>query len=647
MRIFLLTILMLVSFACFGDGKPMADSIPWKTPAYSLVARSMPLREALETFGTAQGISVVMSKAVAGTFSGSFKDVPAGEFLDRIATAYNLIWYYDGAALYVYASGEVQTFLLDLKYMKAGEVRALIKELGVEDTRFPIKTASNDELIMVSGPPRYVALVSEIIAKADKLRELRTFNEVEARVFPLVNTWADDVSFSVSNPESSVTIRGVARMLEDIMSSSSEAKVREASTNGTNEASVNDGAITPFQPIIRPDNRLNAVIVRDVVTRFPMYEKLIKELDVPQKLVEIGVTVVEMSREDALDWQLSLKSESETSGGVRGTFGQNAKNLFDGGSVAGKGLAGAITYLGEDVDVSASLSALREKGRARSISRTSLLTLNNLAAQLTDTQSYHARVVGTEVATLEEVTAGTKLQIKPRIVRSSDTNMPRRVWLTMELQDGGFESVTVDAMPMTRTSTLETQASVLENHSILLAGYMRDIKESAGWGIPFLRDIPLIGWLFGGASYRDETVQRLFILTPYIVDADAPDFVREQATRQRDITLEESLESDKDSDDAERAERQERIEEMRLIREEMYKESHRRNSQEREFRKEQRRDAQKDEREAWQKGFDERKELYEDERKARDEAEKKQRDEAERKARDEAEKKQRNEAEKE
>lgn len=629
MRIFLLTILMLVSFACFGDGKPMADSIPWKTPAYSLVARSMPLREALETFGTAQGISVVMSKAVAGTFSGSFKDVPAGEFLDRIATAYNLIWYYDGAALYVYASGEVQTFLLDLKYMKAGEVRALIKELGVEDTRFPIKTASNDELIMVSGPPRYVALVSEIIAKADKLRELRTFNEVEARVFPLVNTWADDVSFSVSNPESSVTIRGVARMLEDIMSSSSEAKIREASTNGTNEASVNDGAITPFQPIIRPDNRLNAVIVRDVVTRFPMYEKLIKELDVPQKLVEIGVTVVEMSREDALDWQLSLKSESETSGGVRGTFGQNAKNLFDGASVAGKGLAGAITYLGEDVDVSASLSALREKGRARSISRTSLLTLNNLAAQLTDTQSYHARVVGTEVATLEEVTAGTKLQIKPRIVRSSDTNMPRRVWLTMELQDGGFESVTVDAMPMTRTSTLETQASVLENHSILLAGYMRDIKESAGWGIPFLRDIPLIGWLFGGASYRDETVQRLFILTPYIVDADAPDFVREQATRQRDITLEESLESDKDSDDAERAERQERIEEMRLIREEMYKESHRRNSKEREFRKEQRKDAQKDEREAWQKGFDERKELYEDERKARDEAERKARDEAE------------------
>jgi type II secretory pathway component GspD/PulD (secretin) len=177
-------------------------------------------------------------------------------------------------------------------------------------------------------------------------------------------------------------------------------------------------------------------------------------------------------------------------------------------------------------------------------------------------------------------------------------------------------------MPMTRTSTLETQASVLENHSILLAGYMRDIKESAGWGIPYLRDIPWIGWLFGGASYRDETVQRLFILTPYIVDADSPDLVRDQATRQRDITLEEKLESDKDADDAERAERNAQLEEERLIREEKYKERHHRNSKEREFKREQRKDAQKESRKVWQKDFDECKGRYAEEKEKRKAAEK-------------------------
>ena len=612
MKKFLLTAMLFLTFALQGAHTNAVASIPWKVPQYSLVARSMNIREALETFGTAQGISVVMSKAVGGAFSGSFKDIPAGEFLDRVATSHNLIWYYDGAALYVYASGEVQTFLLDLKYMKAGEVRSLIRELGVEDARYPIKTASNDELIMVSGPPRYVTLIGETIAKADKLRELRTFNEVEVRVFPLVNTWADDVSFSVSSPESSVTIRGVARVLEEIMTSTSGGKVRESVTNDA-QAAVHQDSASGFQPVIRPDNRLNAVIVRDVVTRFPMYEKLIKELDVPKKLVEIGVTVVELSREDALDWQLSLKVDGAKDE-VEGAVGQNARNLFDRASLAGKGLAGAVTYLGEDVNVSASLSALREKGKARSISRTSLLTLDNLAAQLTDTQSYHARVVGTEVATLEEVSAGTKLQIKPRIVKSADTNAPDRVWLTMELQDGGFESVTVDAMPMTRTSTLETQASVQENHSILLAGYMRDIKESGGWGIPYLRDIPWIGWLFGGASYRDETVQRLFILTPYIVDPAAADVVRAQASRQRDITLEEKLESDKEVDDIERKERNEQIEEQQAIREDKAKERHHRNSEEREFRREKRKDAQEADRKAWQQDFDARKARYEEEK---------------------------------
>ena len=40
-----------------------------------------------------------MSQSVVGRFSGDFKDVPPGDFLDRIATTHNLMWYYDGAAL--------------------------------------------------------------------------------------------------------------------------------------------------------------------------------------------------------------------------------------------------------------------------------------------------------------------------------------------------------------------------------------------------------------------------------------------------------------------------------------------------------------------------------------------------------------------
>ena len=596
------------------------ESIAWKVPRYSMTARAMDVRQALDSFAVAQGIQVLCSEAVVGSFSGNFKDVPAAEFLDRLAAMHNLTWYYDGASIFVSSVSESLTTLIDLRYMKAAEVTAMLKELGVEDARFPLKTASDGELIMVYGPPRYVALVTEMINKADKLREQRTFTEVETRLFPLSHTWADNVSFSASGSESSVTIKGVAYLLQEIMGVSVTGKYRD-STNEVERAGAEMSGErgSALSPIIRPENRLNAVLVRDVATRMPMYERLIRELDVPQKLVEIQVTTVELSKDDSLDWQLSLKVTGEH-GDFNGGVAQNAANLFDAATLSGKGLAGAASYLGKDVNVSASLSTLRQKGKARNISRTSILTMNNLAAAMTDTQSYHAKVVGQEVASLEEVSAGTRLELKPRIIEppKGSTNVPTQVWLSMILQDGGFETLTVDNMPMTRTSTLETQASLPENESLLLAGYFRDIEEEVGWGIPYLRDIPYIGWIFGGASRKKETVQRLFILTPHVINANEPDITTSMATRQRDIAdvegLQEALESKDDErklreiDRKERREKREEAVDLKQDRREAEVEYSRRL---RELERREADDVLKGDKKAWETDLKARKEAYE------------------------------------
>ena len=538
---------------CAEEAVPV-PTVPWKTAEYTLIAREMQLREVLTSFGTAQGLSVVISREVNGLLSGDFRNVSPQEFLDTVTVMNNLAWYYDGAALYIYASGEIETLLVDLKYMKAGEVRQMLKQLGVEDERFPLKTTSNDELVMVSGPPRYVMLITELIAKADKLREKRAFSEIETRIFKLKHTWADDVSLPSSGGETGGTIKGVAKMLEDILASgSNKIQTHDKSLKKDDDEKVQEDSLVEsldrsYQPIIKAENRLNAVIVRDVATRMPLYEKLIAELDVPQKLVEIAVTSLELSKNDALDWQLSLAVKG-SHGNTDGAAGQNAANLFSPEALIGNGLAGAMSYIGKNVTVSASLTALRQKRKARSISRTSLLTMNNMSATITDMQSYHARVVGTEVATLQEVSAGTSLSVKPRIVFAETPDKPNQFWMTLTLSDGGFESVTVDAMPLTRNSSIETQAAVYEGECILLAGYMRDIEEKVSWGIPLLRDIPYIGWLFGGVGKKTETVQRMFILTPYIVEINTENLELVQAARHRDIIREEALEDDKKEDD--------------------------------------------------------------------------------------------------
>ncbi|MBR6371949.1 MAG: type III secretion system outer membrane ring subunit SctC, partial [Victivallales bacterium] len=557
LKVALVSLLCMLGAAFSQEAKVKPSMIPWKTGEYTLIAREMSLVDALNSFGTSQGLSVVMSKNVVGVLSGDFRNLAPQDFLEKVATLHSLAWYYDGTALYIYASSEIETLLVDLQYMKAGEVREMLRELGVEDERFPLKTTSNDELVMVAGPPRYVMLVAELIEKADKLREKRTYSEIETRIFPLKHTWADDVTLGGGGGgEASPSIKGVAKMLEDIMKIGETKAQDKAQKNGENKGDnvLEEAMDRTFQPIIKAENRLNAVVVRDVVTRMPVYEKLIAELDVPQKLVEIAVTTLELSKNDALDWQLSLSVKGAT-GNMEGAAGQNVDNLFSPEELIGKGLSGAMAYIGKHVTVDASLATLRQKGKARGISRTSILTMNNMSATISDTQSYHARVVGTEVASLEEVKAGMTLNVKPRIVFPAVKDAPAQFWMTVSLSDGGFESISVDAMPLTRESSVQTQAAVNEGDCILLAGYLKDIEEEAHWGIPYLRDIPYIGWLFGGISKKKETVQRMFILTPYLVDIDTAELARVQATRQRNITREEELEDDKKEDDVEREKR--------------------------------------------------------------------------------------------
>lgn len=612
-------LVLLIACAALNLG---AAEIPWRVPEYSLTARSLKVRELLETFAVAEGVPIVLSEAVRGELSGDFDRVPARAFLDRVATVNNLTWYYDGATIWVYGSGEILTTLLDLRYMKADEVVALMRDLGVEDARFPLKSASGGELVMVSGPPRYVTLVVDMIAKADRLREQRTFTQLETRLFPLTYTWADNVSFQRSSGngvETYTSIRGVAALLQEIMQVGGE-KVQEGSN------AVDRAVAAVPQPIIRPENRLNAVLVRDAAPRLPMYEALIRELDRPQKLVEIGVTVLELSREDALDWQLSL-GVGASKDRHSGRAGQNVSNLMTPENLLGLGASGAYSYLGRHVNVQASVAALKAKGKARNIARTSLLTLNNMTAELSDTESYSAKLVGEKVASVAETSAGTRLAVKPRIVEppAGSTNVARQVWLTLELQDGGLDRLaTVDSLPTKRTTTLETQASLPEGESLLLAGYFKDIDEESGWGIPYLRDIPFIGWLFGGHSRTRQTVQRLFVLTPHVIDpffslnSPTQDVSTVQLLRQRDVTGAELMSDAADRDDMARKEREAALKEKRTIRHEQFDETYRRNEKERDLRQERREAAREESRAAWNRDFESRQEAFRKEQEARE-----------------------------
>lgn len=519
----------------------------WKASPYTLIARGVPLTEALEHFSMTQGLNCILSAQVSGVVNGDFKDVPAAQFLEQLCTLYHLMWYYDGAALYFYAADELASALLELRTLTPEAVRELLRDLEMEDPRFPLKSADDGALLLLNGPPRYVQLVREVVERADALREQRDSCAVETRLFPITHTWADDVQLTTASPEGASTqIKGVATLLAELIETVA-ANAQDSSLTNAPVNRVETRKLRTVRPVIKAENRLNAVVIRDAVARMPMYERLIRQLDVAQPLVEIGVTVLELSHEEALDWELELRAKA-ASGDWSGAAGQAVGNLVSPDTLAGRGLSGAFSYIGETFTLESSITALQDQGKARGISRSSLLTLNNMSAEISDTQSYHVKIVGDKLATLETVSAGTQLRIKPRIVPPASPGASAQIWLTMELEDGGFEAMAVEAMPMSRESTLATQAAVKEGQSLLLAGYLRDVEAEKHWGIPWLRDLKWIGWLFGGESKTASTVQRMFILTPRIIVLDAPEVARNQAEHQRDLSAERMLSGDAEAD---------------------------------------------------------------------------------------------------
>ena len=68
--------------------------------------------------------------------SGLFHEVPPEEFLVNITKAYDLIWYYDGLALYVYTDAEMLSKGLPLDGLSPGKLKKALQGAQLWDARY-------------------------------------------------------------------------------------------------------------------------------------------------------------------------------------------------------------------------------------------------------------------------------------------------------------------------------------------------------------------------------------------------------------------------------------------------------------------------------------------------------------------------------
>ncbi len=153
--------------AAMGMQAANAERIKWTMGSYSHYSNGEDIADVLKDLMSFQGIPVVMSSKVSGEVNLRFENLPAQEALDRLARLYQLAWYYDGHALFVYQVGETKTATLKLMNITVNEFTDSLKRLGIFDRRFTWKVSESDGFIYFSGPPRYVTLVMETARAMD------------------------------------------------------------------------------------------------------------------------------------------------------------------------------------------------------------------------------------------------------------------------------------------------------------------------------------------------------------------------------------------------------------------------------------------------------------------------------------------------
>ena len=253
---------------------------------------------------------------------------------------------------------------------------------------------------------------------------------------------------------------------------------------------------------------------------------LLKKLDVPKRMVQLDVLLVEKKFRDNREIGFSLLQLGTNSSGKKETAvaysAAGESELFGNGLFSfifsrpsGKFPAADVKFnfllAQEDVRIKANPSILAINQTEAQISIVEEISINNGAFPFNSP-------TGTVIQdSFTRAQYGITIHLIPTIHLPDEEGGPGFVSLETDLE---FDTTTIisqdDRPPVTRRN-IQNQVRVADGETIILGGLRQQIEENTREKIPFLGDIPGIGKLFGTARSKDISTEMFIFITPHII----------------------------------------------------------------------------------------------------------------------------------
>jgi type III secretion protein C len=508
----------------------------WGRGRFVYRAEGKRLLDVLQDFAASQGVPAVVGDGVEGVVNANF-DARPHEFLDGIARAYNLMWYHDGTALYFYPGRAVQSRLFRLRGFRKSQVTGLLRSLEVGDKRYPIRFDDASSTLYVSGPPRHVELVTAALDALDAgvtenaNRTVRVFNlhfasaadrQMGDVVVPgVANTLRKLYGGESDNPISATG--GAAEKIHEMtrrkaspvvpMPTPSQflpplprANAKDGSSRSEPVATKGSAESDEAPPRFEADEGSNSVVVHGRADRMAEYESLIRRLDKKPRLIELEATIIEVNSDsvEALGVNWSMRGPH----GSLSVSGPDTPIVAAGNAFA---LGTVISDAGREL--LARVNALQGEGKARVLSKPSVLGVANRTAVMREKRVATVRVAGNLEANLFQIEAGTLLEMTPQVTDNDGSDIK----LSLYIEDGSFETRVVDQVPIVKKTEIRTEAYVREGESLLIGGITVESDQALDNGVPGLSRLPLLGGLFRSSERQKHRIERLFLITPRLL----------------------------------------------------------------------------------------------------------------------------------
>jgi type II secretory pathway component GspD/PulD (secretin) len=125
----------------------------------------------------------------------------------------------------------------------------------------------------------------------------------------------------------------------------------------------------------------------------------------------------------------------------------------------------------------------------------------------------------TQTVTVEFIPIGVMLKVTPSISDDKYITMLIKPEISNLVR---YETLsTGDRVPIKEKSTTSTNVMVKDGVTIVIAGLIRDEKETGSTGVPIVSKIPIIGALFSARSAKTLKTETVIFLTPHIITGDA------------------------------------------------------------------------------------------------------------------------------